>query len=115
MALFCKLYADALTETCYLASVCELGSSLYSTDLGFSIRVHGFDHNLLALAKKVLNVAMEFCGREGECDLPTTIKDGRFDACLEVQLRKYSNARMDASSFSSSLRLLCLRPSVKSS
>jgi len=58
---------------------------------------------------------MEFRGREGECDLPTTIKDGRFDACLEVQLRKYSNAGMDASSFSSSLRLLCLRPSVKSS
>jgi len=32
MALFCKLCGDALTETCYLASVCELGSSLYPTD-----------------------------------------------------------------------------------
>ncbi|KAL7536578.1 hypothetical protein ACHAXR_008597 [Thalassiosira sp. AJA248-18] len=115
MALFCRLCADALTETCYLASVCELGSSLYPTDNGFSIRVHGFDDNLLALAKEVLNVVMSFRGRDDEDDLPTTIKDGRFDACLEVHLRKYSNAGMDASSFSTSLRLLCLRPSLKSS
>jgi len=114
MALFCKLCNDALAETCYLASVCELGSSLYPTDSGFSMRVHGFDHNLLDLGREVLRVVMGFRGREGECDLPKTIKDGRFDACLEVQLRQWSNAGMDASAFSATLRLLCIRPSVMS-
>ena len=114
MELFCKLCADALTETCYLASVCELGSSIYPTDTGFSIRVHGFDQNLLALARVVLDVAMSFHSRDSESGLPSTIKDGRFDACLEVLLRKYSNAGMDASGLTTSLRLLCLRPSIKS-
>lgn len=114
MELFCKLCADALTETCYLASVCELGSSIYPTDTGFSIRVHGFDQNLLALARVVLDVAMSFRSRDGESGLPSTIKDGRFDACLEVLQRKYSNAGMDASGLTTRLRLLCLRPSMKS-
>ncbi|KAL9186105.1 hypothetical protein ACHAXT_005343 [Thalassiosira profunda] len=114
MVLFCKLCADALTETCYLASCCELDSAIYATDSGFSIRVHGFDHKLLALAKQVLNVAMSFRGREGECNLPGTIKEARFDACLEKLLRQLSNAGMDASSFTTSLRLLCLRPAVTS-
>lgn len=115
MELFCKLCTDALTETCYLASVCELGSSIHPTETGFSIRVHGFDQNLLSLARVVLDVAMSFRGRDGELGLPSSIKDERFGACLEVQLRKYANAGMDASGFTTSLRLLCLRPSVKSS
>lgn len=115
MSLFIKLCADALTETCYLASVCDLGSSLGRTDTGFSIRVHGYDDNLMALTKEVLGVVMSFKGRDDKSDLPSTIKDGRFEACLEVLLRQYSNAGMDASSFSASLRLLCLRPSMKSS
>lgn len=114
MELFCTLCADALTETCYLASVCELGSSIRPTDTGFSIRVHGFDQNLLTLAKEVLRVVMSFRGRDGERGFPSTIKNDRFDACYELQMRRYSNAGMDASSFSTSLRLLCLQPSVKS-
>ena len=113
MSLFIKLCADALTETCYLASVSELGSSIYQTDTGFTIRVHGFCHKLLPLAAEVLNVVMSF-REDGTCDLPSTIKDGRFEACLELLLRKWSNAGMDASSFSAGLRLLCLRPSAKS-
>ena len=115
MELFCKLCTDSLTETCYLASVCELGSSLRPTDTGFSIRVHGFDQHLLTLTKEVLKVAMSFRGIEGECALPPTIKKDRFHACVELQLRRYSNAGMDAQGFATSLRLLCLRPSVKSS
>jgi secreted Zn-dependent insulinase-like peptidase len=72
--LFCTLCGDALTKTCYLASVCELGSSIRPTDTGFSTRVHGFNHNLLTLAKEVLRVVMSFRGRDGECDLPSTKK-----------------------------------------
>ncbi|KAL7436906.1 hypothetical protein ACHAXM_005357 [Skeletonema potamos] len=115
MDLFCKLCADALAETCYLASVCELGSSLYSTDTGFSIRVNGFDDKVAVLAKKVLEVVMSFRGRDGHTCLPSSIKDSRFDACLEVLLRNYRNSGMDASSFVTGLRLLCLKPSTKSS
>lgn len=115
MALFCKLCNDALTETCYLASIAELGSSIYSTDTGFSVRVHGFDHNLLSLAKVVLDVAMSFRGRDVDDSLPSTIKQQRFDACLENLQRRYTNSGMNASSFSASLRLLCIRPGVKSS
>ena len=115
MEFFCALCGDALIETCYLASVCELGSSICPTDTGFYIRVHGFDQNLLTLAKEVLRVVMSFRGRDGECDLPSTIKNERFDACYELQTRRYSNAGMDASAFSTGVRLLCLRPSVKSS
>lgn len=115
MDLFCKLCADALAETCYLASTCELGSSLYSTDAGFSIRVNGFDDKVLVLAKQVLDVVMSFRGRDGQTSLPSSIKQCRFDACLEVLLRKYRNAGMEASSFVTGLRLLCLKPSTKSS
>ena len=114
MELFCNLCADALTETCYLASVGELGSSIFATDTGFSIRVHGFDQNLLKLARLVLDVAMSFRYRDGEVHLPSSIKAERFDACLEVLLRNYANAGMDASGFATGLRLLCLRPSMKS-
>ena len=115
MELFCNVCADALTETCYLASVCELGSSIYPTDDGFAVRVHGFEQNLLKLARVVLDVAMSFRGRDGEISLPSTIKDGRHEACLEVLLRSYANAGMDASGFATGLRLLCLQPSRKSS
>lgn len=115
MDLFCKLCADALAETCYLASVCELGSSLYATDTGFSIRVNGFDNKVLVLAKQVLSVVMSFRGRDGHKCLPSSIKESRFDACLEVLLRKYRNSGMEASSFVTGLRLLCLKPSTKSS
>ena len=115
MALFCKLCADALVETCYLASVSEIGSTLRATETGFYVRVNGFDHKLLELAKQVLSVVFSFKGRNGQTDLPSTIKSGRFEACLEVQLRQYRNAGLDASSFSSSLRLMCLRPAAKSS
>ena len=92
--------------------MCELDSCLYATHTGFSVRISGFDHNLLALAKEVLDVIMAFRGREH--GLPSTIKHGRFDACLEVLMRRYSNAGMDASSFSAGLRLSCLQPTVKS-
>ena len=109
--LFCRLSADALVETCYLASTSELGSSLSPSDTGFSIRVSGFDDKLLDLAKVVLDVVTSFRGND---TLPSTIASGRFEACLESLLRGYRNSGMKASGFVTSLRLLCLRPSIKS-
>lgn len=115
LELFCRLCADALVETCYLASTSELGSSISPSDTGFSIRVYGFDCKLLTLAKVVLDVVTSFRGRYGDDNLPPTVKDGRFEACLESLRRSYRNAGMKASTLVTSLRLLCLRPSIRSS
>ena len=103
--------SDTLVETCYLASTSELGSSLSPSDTGFSVRVCGFDDKLLDLAKVVLDVVTSFRGRT---ELPPSIKEGRFEACLESLLRSYRNSGIKASNFVTSLRLLCLRPSIKS-
>uniref|UniRef100_A0A7S4UXX9 Peptidase M16 C-terminal domain-containing protein n=2 Tax=Ditylum brightwellii TaxID=49249 RepID=A0A7S4UXX9_9STRA len=113
--LFVTLCQDAVTEISYLASVCELGSSISSTDQGFSLRVHGFDHKLLDLASEVLKVFFSFHNQQDPNKLPDTIKPGRFDACLEVLMRRYANAGMQASSLCTDVRLRCIRPTIWSS
>lgn len=111
--LFVKLVVDALVETCYQASTCELFSSLSCSDVGYTIRVHGFDHKLLSLASQILNVF--FCFREDSGSLPAGIKDGRFEACLEILERSYHNAGMQASRFCTDIRLRTIRPTIWSS
>lgn len=109
--LFAALCRDAATETSYLADVCELSSSFSSSDVGFSFRCSGFDHKLLSLASFCLGLVFSF--RDGDTDsLPPCIKQGRFEACLEVLLRQYGNAGMHASSFSTSLRLMSIMPKI---
>lgn len=108
--LFMKLVVDALVETCYQASTCELGSSITATDVGFTIRVCGFDHKLLDLAKFILAAFFSF--REDSANLPSTIKDGRFEACLEILLRNYHNSGMQASRFCTDIRLRSIRPTI---
>ena len=76
---FVRLTHDAITETSYLASVCELGCSVESTDVGFAVRVHGFDDKLLELFKLIVSVIFSFRGRHDESELPETIKEGRFE------------------------------------
>ena len=73
--LLVHLISDALTEVAYLASVCELGSSLAANDGGFSMRVHGFDDKLLDLFSVMLDLLMEFRGKD-DGSLPEGIKDG---------------------------------------
>jgi hypothetical protein len=91
--------------------VCEIGSSISATGFGFGLRFNGFDHKLLDLAKVLLNVILSFRSDE----LPPEVKPGRFDACLEVLKRKYSNAGMKASKLCSEIRLRCIRPTIWSS
>ena len=109
--LFVSLIQDSITETTYLADVCILGCSLSSTSVGFSIRVHGFDDKLLDLFELIARAIFAFRGRAGESELPEFIKIGRFEACLEVLRRKYSNEGLKASKLSSDVRLRCLQPS----
>lgn len=109
--LLTALIRDAATETCYLADVCELGSSISATDAGFSVRLCGFDHKLLKLASYFLKLIFSF--RDGDTGrLPPSIKEGRFEACLEVLLRRYGNAGMRASSFATDIRIMSIMPKV---
>jgi hypothetical protein len=112
--LLVHLVSDALTETAYLASVCELGSSLAADDGGFAIRVHGFDDKLLDLFSVMFEVLMEFRGRE-DGSLPKAIKDGRFDLCLETYRRQCINVGMKSSKLATGVRIRCLRPNSWSS
>jgi nardilysin len=114
--LMANLWQDALVETSYLAAVCELGSELNSTDVGFVIRVHGFDDKLLYLTKEILSMFCSFRVSSTSSNvLPNTIKPDRFDACLEVLRRSYTNAGLNASKLCTSIRLRCIRPTIWSS
>uniref|UniRef100_A0A7S3Q5Z2 Insulysin n=1 Tax=Chaetoceros debilis TaxID=122233 RepID=A0A7S3Q5Z2_9STRA len=116
--LLCLLLHDATIETCYLASVCELENEIYANDVGFTLRVHGFDDRILDLTSEMLKTFFSFCGNTDVGDdndkyqLPSAVKKHRFDACLEILRRRYGNAGLTASSFCSDIRLRCLRPTI---
>jgi len=112
--LFVSLILDSVTEISYLADVCELGCSVGSTDVGFTVHVHGFDDKLLELFELIVRAIFKFRGRAGESELPESIKEGRFEACLEVLRRKYGNIGLKASNLSSSVRLRCIQTSLRS-
>ena len=86
-----------------------------STDVGLTVRVHGFDDKLLELFKLIVSVIFSFRGQQGKSELPESIKEGRFESCLEVMRRKYANHGLKASKLCSDVRLRCLRPSMWSS
>ena len=110
--LFVTLLKDSLIELCYQASTCELGSNISIDDIGFPIRVHGFDDKLLDLAREILSVFFSFRDVERDGKLPTSIKAGRFDACVEMLMRSYRNAGIQASQYSANVRLRCIRPTT---
>lgn len=109
--LLVHLVSDALTETAYLASVCELGSSLSVNDSGLAMRVHGFDDKLLDLFFIMFDLLMEFRGRS-DCKLPETIQEGRFELCVQSYKRQCANSGMKAGKLVSGLRVRCLRPTT---
>jgi nardilysin len=108
--LLALLIQDVTTETCYLASVCELGNSIYATDKGIDLRVYGFDAKLLFLTEEILQVLFAFNTLAKV--LPTGVNPDRFDACLDILHRRYNNNGMTASSLSSIVRLRCIRPTI---
>ena len=132
-----QLCHDALTETVYLASLCELGSTIESSENGFGFRIHvcsqqcsvatyqeqrpwltilllscdqGFDDKLLPLFEIVFGKLLSFRGRTAGDGLPEGIENGRFDACMEMLQRKYENSGMEALSMASSIRVRCICP-----
>ena len=112
--LLVHLVCDALTETAYLASVCELGSYLSTNDGGFYMRVHGFDDKLLDLFDTIFEFFMQFKERS-DGSLPESIRAERFDLCLETYRRQCINSGMKAAALATNLRINCLRPTSWSS
>jgi secreted Zn-dependent insulinase-like peptidase len=108
--LMVNLCYDALAETSYLADCCELGSSISTTDSGFTIRMHGFNDKLLELLRIILATVLSFRGREST--LPEAIQNDRFAACLEVLRRKYRNSDLSSAKLTSSIRQEVLRPTL---
>jgi secreted Zn-dependent insulinase-like peptidase len=105
--LLAELVCDICTEKSYLASVCDIGSSVSAVCDGFSLGFHGFDDKLLDLVQYILPIFLSFVSTENS--LPDGIPESRFDASLEVLRRKYKNQGMSSSNFCKDLRLQALR------
>ena len=104
------LCVDALVEDSYMADVCDLTYSLEATDVGFSLKLDGFDHKLLDLFQRVMSVVLSFSGSKD--GLPPGIAEDRFHACVEVLKRQYKNSEMSSAKLCSSVRLQAFRPTV---
>mmetsp|Transcript_46130 Transcript_46130/g.111780 ORF Transcript_46130/g.111780 Transcript_46130/m.111780 type:complete len:428 (-) Transcript_46130:815-2098(-) len=109
--LLVRLISESLNEVVYMASMCDLSTSISSVDSGFSIRVNGFDHKLMTLFGIMLDTLLSFRG-EDSSTLPRGIEKERFDLCLESNRRRYVNAGMQASSLASDVRIKCLTPKM---
>ena len=109
--LLVRLISESLNEVVYMASMCELSTSISSNESGFSIRVNGFDDKLMTLFAIVLEMLLSFRGND-TLALPRGIQKERFDLCLESNLRRYANAGMKASSLASDIRVKCLKPNL---
>jgi secreted Zn-dependent insulinase-like peptidase len=106
------LCADALLETTYLAKMCELGCGIEATDIGFSIRVHGFQDKLLDLFRTTLELLLSFRGCA--TGLPESIDEQRFHACTESLERRYKNTGITSADLSSGIRVRAIRTNLYS-
>lgn len=111
--LLVALLHDACLETSYLASVCELQCRVEATCSGFGLRFHGFDDKLLVLFEDIFKVFLMFRGLEDQ--LPVKIAPGRFESCLELLRREYTNSGMYVSTLSNTLRQEAIRTRLWSS
>lgn len=104
--LLAELCSDSLLERSYLASICELGSCVEATDVGFFLRFHGFDDKLFTIFEESFKVLLSF-RTTGE--LPKCTSQARFDDCLEVLRRRHRNDNMSSERLASNLRLQAVR------
>ena len=102
-----NLVCDNLTETSYMASVCEIGSSLSTNDRGFSMRVHGFNDKLMKLFIILLESLLKFRNNETK-ELPEGFCKQRFDAVLENYRRSCHNSGLKSANLASGTRIRCI-------
>jgi nardilysin len=101
------LVADAVTETVYMASVCELFYDMtHLYDGYFTFKFNGFSEKLPALADYVLSSFLSF--REPSDSLPAFLAPNRFQTAFESLNRWYSNTNLKASSQVTDVRVRCL-------
>lgn len=112
--LLVHLVSDVMTEVAYMASVCELGSSISVNDSGFTLRVHGFDDKLMKLFLVMFELILSF-RTSGNGGLPHGIESRRFVLGLETYRRQCINGGMKAAKLASSVRVRCIRPTLWSS
>ena len=60
------LCQDSITETSYLAEVCELRCLIGVIAIGFTIHANGFDHKLIDLVGEILRLLFSFSGESPE-------------------------------------------------
>lgn len=104
-----NLVSDSVTEISYMASVCDLGSSISANDGGFSVRAEGFDDKLLRLFFIVLESLLKFRSNVDNV-LPEGFTKQRFDLILETYRRSCMNSGMRSKSLASNVRIRCIRP-----
>ena len=102
---------EHMTETCYLAELCELNSSIEAISTGFSLRFHGFDDQLLNLVRPVMSCLLIFRkGKETDAELAgTLLRADRFTACKDALEQRYKNTGMASSALADHVRLQSIR------
>lgn len=103
-----NLVCDNLTEVSYMASVCEIGSSLSTNDSGLALRVHGFNDKLMNLFVVMLETLLKFRNVRDSNDLPEGFSKQRFDLVLENYRRSCHNSGMKAQKLASGVRIRCI-------
>lgn len=109
--LLVSLASDALTETAYLAEMCELYSSIESTDTGFELRFEGYNEKLPTLAMETLECVFRF---RIQCSMCPSVR-ARYETCLKALKRRYRNANLKVSDFARNVRIEAIRTSLSSS
>jgi len=99
-----NLVCDNLTEVAYMASVCEIGSSLCTNDGGLAMRVHGFNDKLMNLFAIMLETLLKFRNNDTN-ELPEGFSEQRFDLVLENYRRSCHNSGMRAKALASGIRI----------
>jgi nardilysin len=107
--LMVDLVVDALTETTYMAEMCELSSSIEATDVGFQIHLTGFNEKLPAFLTQTLDMFFSF-----KNEVPLVMKS-RYDTCLSALQRYYRNQGVKVSDFAEDIRIEAIRSALPSS
>ena len=105
--LLVNIVCHNLSEISYMASVCEIGSSLEANDRGLALRVHGFNDKLMKLFAIMLETILKFRNNTTS-KLPDGFTDQGFDLVVENYRRACHNSGMKASRLASSVRIRCI-------
>ena len=105
--LLVNLVCHNLSEISYMASVCEIGSSLYTNDRGLYVRVHGFNDKMMNLFVIMLQNLLKFRANDTN-ELPDGFTKQSFDLVLENYRRACHNSCIKAQKLAGNVRVRCI-------